>query len=439
MSSIPTIKASIRLLTHRPAGHTLNRRQVLSLDRQWAIFDGRNDDPQIASTQSISRIHLPTGSIETLYETETQSEFGPGVGAAAYHPRENQAVFIHGVRNCNPERPYGIARRFGAIWNHASSRIVPLEQRVVRRHPRLGELSGGTHAHSWSPDGRRVSFTYNDALTPDMPRTVGFSSLRLAPPPWDASSIEAEAENFPGQCASLLVCRPPTRHGILQALEECWVGNDRIAFLGTVLRSPRSEERIQEIFLAQLPSDTELGKLLKESNQSESAKQDFHSQWESMVQITRLTQLDHRKFPGIQGPRHWLVADLPRGRIFSLWRDDRGMPQIIEVDLESGASTPLTDLEFGVSESFSYDPLTEQVAMVSNGSIHVFRRSDKSMHRIEEEDYNDSKGREIAEPRWHGGYVGAPHPIDAENWLINRYVQLPEGAFLQILHCTRKG
>ncbi|AMV34397.1 hypothetical protein VN12_19895 [Pirellula sp. SH-Sr6A] len=439
MSSIPTFQASIRLLTDRPAGHTLNRRQVLSPDRQWAIFDGRNGDPQIASTQTISRIHLPTGSIETLYETPTQSAFGPGVGAAACHPHENRVVFIHGVNNCNSERPYGAARRFGAIWDQASSRIGALEQRVLQRHPRLGELSGGTHAHSWSPDGNRVSFTYNDALTPDMPRTVGFSSLRLAPPAWGASAVSDQAENFIGQSASFLVCRPPTRYGILQALEECWVGNDRIAFLGTVWRSPQSDERIQEIFLAHLPSDTELRELIAEGSRSESAEQDFHSRWESMVRITRLTQLTDRKYPGIQGPRHWLVADPQRGCIFSLWRDDRGLPQVIEVDLVSGACTPLTDLEYGVAESFSYDPITERIAVVSHGSIHILSLLDKSMHRIEEVEFTDAMGRQIKEPCWHGGYVGAPHPIDANSWLINRYVQRPEGSFLQILLCTRIG
>ncbi|XZE37171.1 DUF3748 domain-containing protein [Pirellulaceae bacterium SH501] len=435
MPSVPTIAATLRLLTDQSTGHTLNRRQILSANRDWVIFDGRNDDTHIASTQAISRVHLQTGAIEPIYQTESVSEFGPGVGAAACHPTENRVVFIHGLNNCDASNPYGITRRFGAVWSEDLQTIASLEQRVVHRSPRLGELSGGTHAHSWSPDGQRVSFTYNDALFPEMPRTVGFSCLRLPPPTWDPAEKCDTRESFAGMAASFLLCRPPTKEGLLQALEECWIDNDRIAFLGTIARTPHSDERIQEIFVAQLPSDSAIRDLMRASNGSPNGDHALLSQWESMVTIKRLTHLSDRSHPGIQGPRHWLIADSKRNSIFSLWRDDRGFPQIIEVNLISGSCQQLTDMEAGVTEAFSYDPSTEQIAFISNNQIYVLGLPNKKLHRILTTDFLDSQGNKIAEPRWHGGYVGAPHPSDANNWLINRYVHRPEGAFLQILHC----
>lgn len=436
MSSVQNVAATIRLLTDRPAGHTLNRRQILTANRPWVVFDGRNEDTHLASTRAISRVHLPTGEIETIYETKSTSAFGPGVGAAAYHPSEDRVVFLHGLRNCNAEHPYGVARRFGAIWNGSTQSIVSLEQRVVHRSPRLGELSGGTHAHSWSPDGHRVSFTYNDALAPEMPRTVGFSCLRVLPPDWDPADRWNADESFAGIAASFLLCRPPTKDGILQALEECWIDNDRIAFLGTIARSPNSDERFQEIFLAQLPPDSVIRDLIHRPDASPSTGQAALSRWESVVAIKRLTDLSDRSHPGIQGPRHWLIADAKRGSLFSLWRNDAGFPQIIEVNLQSGVCHPLTDMEFGVTEPFSYNSSTGQIAFVSNSQIYVLQIFNNQLHRFVETDFLDSHGNTISEPRWQGGYVGAPHPIDAKNWLINRYVQRPEGAFLQILHCS---
>lgn len=436
MPSVSTIAATLRMLTDRPEGHTLNRRQVLSANQAWVVFDGRNDDTHIASTQAISRVHLQTGAIEPIYRTANVSEFGPGVGAAACHPTEDRVVFIHGLNSCDAANPYGVARRFGALWRADSRSIVSLEQRVVHRLPRLGELSGGTHAHSWSPDGQRVSFTYNDALSPEMPRTVGFSCLTVPPPDRELSGGLDSRECFAGIAASFLLCRPPTKGGLLQALEECWIDNDRMAFLGTIERSPGSDERIQEIFVAKLPSDSAIRDLMKSSNASPNGDQASLSQWESMVTIKRLTHLADRSHPGIQGPRHWLIADSKRNSVFSLWRDDGGFPQIIEVNLISGSCQQLTDMETGVTEAFSYNRSACQIAFVSNSQIYVLNLQNKKLHRLKESGFLDSQGNNISEPRWQGGYVGAPHPIDANNWLINRYVQRSEGSFLQILHCS---
>lgn len=434
------------LITHAERGHTLNRRQVLSPDRCWAVFDTRNDDTQIVTTRSIERVNLASGLVEVLYQVAGGTVYGPGVGAAAYHPQDDKVIFIHGLHNCCSSLPYGVARRFGAIWH---SKVIPAEFRlgpsesskVASAIPNvpLGVLSGGSHAHSWSPNGNRISFTYDDALRPTMPRTVGFmtnapSVNQMVMELFDVSrpSQDQDAENFTGAYSSFLLLEPDPNLGIRKALEECWINNDSIAFLG-VVESKRGEE-ILEIFVAELPSDEEIAESLR--------SMDHRKSWPLLpgINLRRLTYLESRMFPGVQGPRHWLTSS-PKGEsIYFLLRDPKGVAQVAQVGVESGDVRILTELECGVEGQISVNGSGDQLAFVSDGlvcTLSIESGALESGRIVRWVERGWRKG--VKSPAsmnclpYEGSYVGAIHFVDDRRLLVNRYLRMDSGVFLQIL------
>lgn len=442
-----SLSATATLLTVAERGHTLNRRQTLSPDNRWVVFDTRNDDTQIAITTSIERLNLETGIVEPVYQVEHATQYGPGVGAAAYHPRDEKILFIHGLLNCREELPYGVARRFGAIWQQdapLSKKISPAEYRIgpncvsgIDAAPLivpLGVMSGGTHAHSWSPNGQRVSFTYDDALRPSIPRTVGFMTCdpevcRLVAESFEkAKSAPFDpSETFEGQFASFLLFEPDPNLGIRKAVEECWIGDHSLAFLGSI-RSKRGEE-IVEIFVADLPSDPEIADFLRTS------RRDCFGLSLPGIEFRRLTFLENRLFPGVQGPRHWLVAS-PDGKfLYFLLRDLSGVVQLAEVGIATGDCRILTSLEHDVEGQISVDPSGNRIAWVSNGLVHIYDRNTEQTEVWQETRWSktpDSKPTDIWLP-YDGSYVGAVHFVGERQLLVNRTVRLGSGKYLQIL------
>jgi hypothetical protein len=456
-------------MTNRLSGHTLNRRQVISPDRQWAVFDSRNEDTQIGTTRSIERVHLNTGECQVIYETPFASEYGPGVGAAAYHPTLDRVIFLHGLFNCDALRPYGMARRFGAVVDVGCSSVQAAEFRTIQNALPFGALSGGTHAHSWSPSGQRVSFTYNDALRPGLPRTIGFMTPlpSLCQRLRESSTFREQANNDPetfcGLWASFVMKLPmlvrqvgdnldwedhevATRRvskgrmtgnllayasgydqrqlqataldcDLIQAVEECWLNDDTLVFLGT-LRSPRDQSiTIQEIFLARLPSDVEL--------QANGETNPF--------EVEQVTFLGDRKHPGVSGPRHWLVGDTSGRRVFFLLKDDRGVVQLARVDVFEKNVEVLTALEESIEGQVACDAVGERVSFVSGGKIHVLELASGRIDVWTETRWEDSRSVAINSPPFEGSYVGAVHFVDQRRLLVNRYVGSSAGRFLQIL------
>jgi hypothetical protein len=411
--------ASVRLLTFRSGGHTLNRRQALSPKRDWAVFDTRNDDTLIGQTHSVERVALKTGKIETIYETVGQTAFGPGVGAVAYHPTLDRVLFIHGVLNCDASRPYGMARRFGAIVDVEDPKsMFPAEGRIVDSEPPLGILSGGTHAHSWSPSGKRISFTYNDARNVNMARTV--SKL--------GNSYD-KSENFGGRFASFLVLIPGTSTKLVngqsvviqQALEECWLDEHRLAFLGTV--ESDGGQPIQEIFVATIPSDVLLEAALKSGSKG---------MVPPGVTLERITKGSFTG-PRVSGPRHWLTANPSGAWIYTLAKDQHGIVQLARVASTGGSLELLTQLTESIEGQMSCSPSGDEVGFICRGKVHVWSRSTRSVDCWEDSQWIDSDGKVASPPILDSGYVGAIHFVDCDTIIANRYIRIDDSPYLQIV------
>ena len=223
MKSMPLLAAALlatgahareRLLTTSPHGHQIHHRQVFSPDGRYIYYDSRNDETQLAASSFIGRVEIATGREEILYRVPDASSYGPGVGAVTCNPVTGRLAFIHGLDKASAAEPYAAHRRSGASLTNGGE-LIRLDARDVTPPFTPGALSGGTHAHHWSPDGSRLSFTYNDALIPIRPapadlRTVG---IMIAGPPGDGRGMPRRMWIFQENASPRWSCRSPPHRG----------------------------------------------------------------------------------------------------------------------------------------------------------------------------------------------------------------------------------
>ena len=87
------------------------------------------------------------------------------------------------------------------------------------------------------------------------------------------------------------------------------------------------------------------------------------------ITIRRLTETADRKFPGIQGPRHWVRPSPDRSRIAFLAKDEQGIVQIFAVGPEGGAPMPMSRLTESVEGPFDWSPDSRFLACSAGGRI----------------------------------------------------------------------
>ncbi len=434
-----------RQLTHAPRGHTLNGRQAVSPDGCWLAFDTRNDDTHIARTDSIERVHVVTGEVQSIYRLSHSTEHGPGVGAVVYHPREDRVLFIHGLNCCHrPEYPYQAVRRFGAIVRcDGRGAIEHAESRSVRDPHRVGSLRGGTHAHSWSHDGEWISCTYNDACLADaQAKGIAVCDRRTVVAMRRSMNVvnvgPSDDENFGGgylaaPVTDLVDHAHPGSDEIEQAVEECWVGLEgyrlpsgyqqrAIAFLGAV----RTEEGwpIQEVYVSDIPEWDGTGAFKGSGIRSNERLPSMH------VRQRRLTCSPHRKYPGVQGVRHWLCSSPDGLWIYFLMRDDLGCTQLFRAstsDAGIGPSReePLTDLPSSIESQIALDAHGDHVSFVAGQSVCTLEIRTGIVTRW-------------TTPDAQSPVVGAVHFVGNTGRLAyNRFVPSPLGQRLQIFILER--
>ena len=446
-----------RQLTFGKYGHTLNRRQSISPDGKWIVYDTRNEDSHIARTHAIEMVSVDSGEISRLYETNQPTNAGPGVGAAAFHPSLHQIVFIHGLECCNDAFPYSAARRFGAILklqpdSSEAFRWIHAEPRVVQQsHPSFdswGTLSGGTHAHSWNDLGW-ISFTYNDDLLESQSqtdrairdaRTVGFMLPRngsLFSPSGTQEFGPIDGQNFDGSFFAFLAAtihtRPsPGSEEISQAVEECWVGSKgyrksdtavptlALAFQGSVVSD--SGQEFQEVFLCDLPDQANL--LVANGNVIQRAtRMSDRLAPVAGCRQRRLTFTAGRSFPGVQGPRNWLVSSPFGDYLYFPMKDERAVVQLFRVATADGRLDQVSELATSIDSQISHSLDGSRCAFLSDQRIvcidlatgisrFVTRRSDIESSRMQ--------------------LTGAVQFLSNDRFVCNAYVGTGDERYLQV-------
>lgn len=385
VSMTTPLAASERQLTSEPKAHILTNANVWSSDSQWIVYDTRARDDQFTGT-TIERVDVATGVEQVLYTARN----GGACGVVTAHPRDPRVMFILGPEHPTPEWSYGLSRRQGVMVDVADSISVhPLDAATYAPPFVPGALRGGSHVHIFSPDGQRVSFTYDDEvlarLGPEAEdgHDINQRNVGVAVPLGPVVAGDSHPRNHGGDWFSVLVTRTvnrprPGSDEISRACEEGWVGNDgyvrtdgarqryALAFQGTVM-SPRGTSHV-EVFLVDLPEDLTVpgedgpleGTPLRRPAPPLGTRQ------------RRLTHTDDRRFPGVvAAPRHWLKSAPDGSRIAFLMKDDRGVVQLWTVSPNGGTPRQVTHNIHDIASAFTWSPDGRWIAHVMDRSVCI--------------------------------------------------------------------
>ena len=375
-------------ITFGAKNHDLDNCDNFSPDDKWLVYDTRNSPGGIGGNSNIEKVNVETGQIVLLYETPNQTEHGPGCGAASYSPVENKVVFIHGLANAVPERPYWFYRRTGVMIDEAHPEsAVFLDARDVTPPFTPGALRGGTHRHEFSADGNWIGFTYNDAIMADIEkrtgrktdlRTIGVATA-VRPVTVDK---DPERRNNDGQWFSALVVKvapnpPPGSDRISRAFSDSWVGargyrtpdgawQRARAFLGNV--RTKTGKELTEVFIVDIPDRIDIpgndgllgGTIASFPMPPKGARQ------------RRLTRTQNREHPGVvTDPRHWVRSSPDGGRINFLAKDDSGIVQVFFVSPLGGNPIQVTHHNTPIQSTVRWNPNGRQITYVCDNSIYI--------------------------------------------------------------------
>lgn len=379
-----------RQVTTAPHGHVLTNAAVWSPDSRRVVYDVRSDPAGAAFDGTrIESVDVYTGEVRTLYE----SRRGACCGVATYSPVEDKVVFILGPEGPTPDWSYAANRRRGVVVDEGRPGVaVGLDARDLVEPYTPGALRGGTHVHVFGGDGRWVSFTYQDHVlerfgsrqTPgpsgndvDL-RNVGVSVLGAGP----VRVPRAHPRNHDGAAFSVLVTRTtadpaPGSDEVRRAFEDAWVGTRgyvrpdgsrqarALAFQGEVVTA--AGEAISEVFVVDVPDDVAIpaddGPLQGTATRRPRPPRGTAQR--------RLTFTAGRKYPGIQGPRHWLRSSPDGSRIGFLMRDESGVVQLWTASPNGGPPAQVTRNPRDVASAFTWSPDGRAVAFVMDNGVWV--------------------------------------------------------------------
>lgn len=378
----------IQLTTGR-SGHCLNSTQCFSPDGKMIVYDGRNDDSLLAANGEVYLLDLTTGQEKLIYRTEHQSAFGPGAGAATFSPDGTMVLFLGGIQNCNKERPYSFTRRTG-IGVELKRPMIPawMDARDITPPFTPGALRGGTHAHTWSGDGKWISFTYNDHILAEASargeqvtdtRTVGImfpGKVKVK----NADGVEEKDGRMHAVLVSRVVqCPKPGSDEVAKAFDECWIGLNgykktdgdwqkrAIAFQGHLV--DKDGKLKTEIFVADIPENLPELAVRFPSAGTPSTLPEIPP---GIVQ--RRISFSKKGVSSI--PRHWLRS-VPDGSLIGfLAEDEQGIVQLWGISPNGGKLRQLTFLPTSISSPFNFSPDGKWVAYMSDERVFITRLSD---------------------------------------------------------------
>lgn len=367
-------------VTRAEQGHVLTNHAVWSPDGRWLIYDLRESPENFTGTR-IEIVNVETLAVHVLYT----APHGSACGVATWHPSLPRAIFIQGPEQPTPEWNYGASRRRGVMVDFGGDGLgTPLDAMNYAPPFKAGALRGGSHVHQFSPDGRRVSFTYDDELLSRPPddgraREPNQRNVGVALPAGPVRVHRQHPRNHDGDWFSVLVTRTvaqprPGSDEISRACEEGWIGTEgylredgsrqthALAFQGTVVAGDGREH--VEVFVVDLPADlTRAGDEPLEGTMTRRPAPPH-----GVVQ-RRLTFTGDRAHRGVQGPRHWLRSSPDGSRIAFLMKDHGGVVQLWLVSPQDGELRQLTRNESDIASAFSWSPDGRWIAHVMDGSV----------------------------------------------------------------------
>lgn len=432
------ISATEIQLTHGSFGHCLNSTQCFSPKGDWIVYDTRNNDALLAANGEIRVVNTHTGEDKLLYKTAHQTEYGPGVGAATFSPTEDRVLFLGGIQNADKSNPYSFTRRTGISVQSANPQIpIWMDARDIQPPFTAGALRGGTHAHTWSGDGKWISFTYNDHILSEAikadssivdTRTVGIMFPKTVTVP-HADCIEQKN----GEMYSVLVTRvvkhpTPGSDEISKAFDECWIGSKgyinsdgdiqkrAIAFQGHILDN--NGELKTEIFVTDIPDSIDTRSL---SGGTTSTLPEVPRE----IGQRRISFLNK----GVSAtPRHWLRSTADGSQIGFLMEDENKIIQLFTISPNGGEPQQVTKLKTSISSPFNFSPSGKWAAFIVDGDVCIARLSDGETIVVTKKD--EKKGNAVGAVSWSS---------DGRMICYNRMIPAGDEKFLQIFITSLDG
>lgn len=371
-------------ITRAACGHVLTNANVWTMDSEWLVYDVRVTDAFDGTR--IERVSVFTGEVELLYE----SAHGACCGVATVSPAEPKVVFLHGPEHPAPDWTYGMTRRRGMLVDlRQPGAVRPLDAMNYAPPFTPGALRGGSHLHVFSPDGARVSFTYEDEVlerlkAPGPDRDFNRRNIGVAGPGGPVQVANTHPRNHHGDWFSVVVTRTaaqprPGSDDISRAFDESWIGGEgymcadgtrqkrALAFQGLVTAADGREH--PEIFVVDLPDAPMVAGVT--GNPIEGTDTRYPAPPPGVKQ-RRLTFTADRRFPGLaREPRHWPRSSPDGARIAFLMRDDAGLPQFWSVGPALGDIRPVARHPWGVASAFSWNPRGTCLGHVMDNSVFL--------------------------------------------------------------------
>jgi hypothetical protein len=371
-----------RQLTHAAQGHILTNTGVWSHDGRWIVYDIRSDAAgSVFDGTRIERVHVETGEVQVLYE----SHRGACCGVAACSPIDDRVAFILGPEDPTPDWQYSADHRRGVIVEaDRPGNIYNLDARDITPPFTPGALRGGSHVHTFSGDGQWISFTYEDHVLATREGEGADADLNqrnvaVAAPFGPVRVPRTHPRNHDGEFFSAVVtttvnCPRPGSDEINRAYEDAWIGVDgylrpdgdrqrrALAFLGDVLDA--SGKPFTELFIVDLPDDiTQPGEGPLEGTPTRRPAPPLGTQQR------RLTHTASRRYPGVQGPRHWPRSSPDGSQIAFLMRDDDGVVQLWTISPNGGPPRQVTADPWPIASAFTWNPAGTHLAYVADNSV----------------------------------------------------------------------
>lgn len=363
-------------LTSDARGHQLTNINVWTPDSQWLVYDVRPHGGSFCGS-TIERVNVASGETQVLYRAPE----GAHVGVVTASPvQPGRYVFIHGPENPDASWQYDFHHRRGVIVSDPlSNEAVTLDAMDITAPYTPGALRGGTHVHVFSPDGSRLSFTYNDHVLHELDPALDLRNVGIALSGYPVASAKHHPREYEGSHFCVLVSDTtatpaPGSDDINRAYEEGWIGGEgylkpdgrrqrwALAFIGDTLSA--NGQKHPEIFVVDLPHNDE--DYLRAGEKPLQGKPETLPAPPAGVKQRRITFTEK----GIATqPRHWLRTSPDGTQIAFLMRDKQDVVQVWTVSPNGGEPLQISHTATGIQSAFSWSPDGESLALVCDNSV----------------------------------------------------------------------
>lgn len=360
-------------ITFSPRQHQLTNSNVWTADSQWLAFDLRPSGASFTS-DTIERVNVQTGEVEVLYRATDGAHVGVVTVSPDLPPRY---LCIHGPEQPDEHWHYDFHHRRGVIVQNG--RAQNLDACDITPPFTPGALRGGSHVHLYSPDGTRVSFTYNDHVMHERDPKEDLRNVGIALPLRAVAPIKQHPREYSGSHFCVLVSRTtatprPGSDEINRAYEEGWIGTRgyqkpdgrwqrwAIAFIGDTISAAGDKQ--PEVFVVDLPEALEAYAI-----PGDEPLEGTESSLPAPPAGVRQRRLTFTPRGLAQQPRHWLRSAPDGSAIAFLMADEQDVVQLWTVSPNGGAPRQVTRLAQSVQSAFSWHPQGGAVAFISDNQV----------------------------------------------------------------------